>query len=128
MGRAMSTPQYRKNKAMSRVKDLTLSFLLLGLFLRLEVFARFLVDDAHRQADLAALVEAEELHFHLVAFLDHIARLGDAVLGQLRDVDEAVLRTEEVHEGAEIDDLDDGAVIDLADLRFAGDRLDPIDR
>jgi hypothetical protein len=64
--------------------------------------AGLLVDDLHRQADLAALVEAEQLDLHLVAFLDDVGGLGDALLGQLRDVDEAVLGAEEVHEGAEV--------------------------
>ena len=43
-------------------------------------------------------------------------------------MDEAVLRAEEIHEGAEVDDLDDGAVVDQPDLRLRRDRLDPVDR
>ena len=42
--------------------------------------------------------------------------LCDALVRELGDVDEAVLGAEEVHEGAEIDDLDDLAVVDLADF------------
>ncbi len=43
-------------------------------------------------------------------------------------MDETVLGAEEVHEGAELHHLDDGAVIDLADFRIGRDRLDPLDR
>jgi hypothetical protein len=35
-----------------------------------------------------------------------------------RDVDEAVLGAEEVHEGAEVGGLDDGAFVDFADFRL----------
>ena len=47
---------------------------------------------------------------------------------ELRDVHEAVLGAEEVHEGAEVHHLDDGALVDRADFRLGGDRLDPVDR
>jgi hypothetical protein len=44
----------------------------LRLLLGLEVFAGLLVDHLHRQPDLAAFVEAQQLDLHLVAFLDDI--------------------------------------------------------
>src|SRR3546814_10649646 len=37
-----------------------------------------------------------------------------------------VLAAHEVHEGAEIDDVDDLAVVDLADFRFLDDAEDPL--
>ena len=43
-------------------------------------------------------------------------------------MDQAVLGAEEVHEGAEVHDLDDGAFVDVADFRLGRDRLDPVDR
>ena len=61
------------------------------LLLAGDFLAGRLVDDLHRQADLAALVEAQELDPDLVAFLDDVGGLGDALAGELRDVDEAVL-------------------------------------
>src|SRR2546421_5089756 len=100
----------------------------LGLLLGLEVLAGDLVDRLHRQPRLAAIVEAEQLNLDLVAFLDDVGGLLHAVRRELADVDEAVLGAEEVHEGAELHHLDHGAVIDLADLRIGGDRLDPLDR
>src|SRR5687768_3131713 len=90
--------------------------------------AGFLVDHLHRQAHLAALVKAQELDPDLVAFLDDVGGLVDALIGQLGDVDEAVLGAEEVDEGAEVGGLDDRALVDGADLRFVGDRTDPLDR
>src|SRR3954468_8352547 len=95
--------------------------------LALEVFAGLLVDHLHRQAGLAAVVEAEQLDLDLVAFLDDVGGLLHARRGELADVDETVLGAEEVHESAELHHLDDGAVIDLADFRIGGDRLDPLD-
>src|SRR5580704_15071661 len=48
--------------------------------------------------------------------------------GASSNVDEAVLGAEEVHEGAEVHDLHDLAVIDLADFRLGNDTLDPFER
>src|SRR3984885_14846803 len=90
--------------------------LVLRLLLRLHVLAGLLVDDLHREPHLAALVEAEQLDLDLVAFLDDVAGLLHAARCELADVDETVTRTEEVHEGAEIHHLDDGALVDVADL------------
>src|ERR1700704_7192467 len=98
------------------------------LLLGLEVLAGRLVDYLHRQPRLAAVVEAEQLDLDLVAFLDDVGGLLHAVRRELADVDETVLGAEEVHERAELHHLDDGAVIDQAELRIGGDRLDPLDR
>ena len=43
-----------------------------GLLLGFEVLAGLLIDDLHRQPHLAAIVEAEQLDLHLVAFLDDV--------------------------------------------------------
>src|ERR1700712_4752199 len=75
-----------------------------GLLLLAEVFAGGLVDLLHREADLAAVVEAEQLDLHGLAFLDHVGRLVDAGGGELRHVHQTVLGPEEVHEGAEVHD------------------------
>ncbi len=44
-----------------------------------DFLAGFLIDDLHRQANLATLVKAHELDPDLLAFLDHISGLGNAV-------------------------------------------------
>ncbi len=47
--------------------------LLLGAsFFFRHLFASFLVDHLHRQANLAAIVKAQELHFHFLAFLQNV--------------------------------------------------------
>src|SRR3546814_14150616 len=89
----------------------------------LQVFAGFLVHALHGQLHLAA-VHADALHLHGVAFLHHVGNGVDALRRQLADVDEAVARTQEVHEGAEVDHLHYLAVVDLADLRLRHDRAD----
>src|SRR4051812_18907318 len=43
-------------------------------------------------------------------------------------MDEPVARSQEVHEGAEIDDLDDLAGVDHAEFRLGDDAADPVDR
>src|SRR3546814_18970675 len=58
----------------------------------------------------------------------HVGNGVDALRRQLADVDEAVARTQEVHEGAEVDHLHYLAVVDLADLRLRHDRADPVER
>src|SRR5690606_31477053 len=72
----------------------------------LQLLAGFLVDHAHRQADLAAVVDLEDLDLHFLAFGDDVGRLFDPLVLHLGDVDEAVLAAHEVHEGAEVVDVD----------------------
>jgi polyribonucleotide nucleotidyltransferase len=48
--------------------------------------------------------------------------------GELRDVNQPVLGSEEVHEGAELHHLDHFTLVDFADLGLGGDGLDAVDR
>src|SRR5438309_6711649 len=93
-----------------------------------DVLAGRLVDLLHAELDLAAIVEAEDLDLDRVADVDDVGDLADALRRKLADVDEAVLGAEEVHEGTEVDDLDDLAVVDDAELRLGDDAADPVDR
>src|SRR5262245_28934689 len=95
---------------------------LLGLAFRArDLLACRLVHNLHRQPDLAAVVETEELDIDLLTLLHDLAdRLGPS-LGELGDVHEAVLLAEEVNEGAELHDLHDLALVDLADLGLGRD-------
>src|SRR5262245_8154280 len=93
-----------------------------------DLLAGLLVNDLHRQPDLAAVVAAEQLHPDLVAFLDHLVDGLGPAFGKLRDVHQAVAGAEEIHEGAELHDLDDLALVDLADLGLGGDAFDAVDR
>ncbi len=49
-----------------------------------------LIDNLHGEANLAALIEAHQLDPDLVAFLDDVRGLGNALGSQLRDMNEAV--------------------------------------
>src|SRR3546814_733302 len=62
---------------------------------------------------------------HFLAFGDDVGGLFDPLVLHLGDVDEAVLAAHEVHERAEIDDVDDLAVVNLADFGLFDDALDP---
>src|SRR5260221_4965528 len=93
-----------------------------------DILAGRLIDLFHAELDLAAIIEAEHLDLDLIAHLDDVGDLADALRRELADMDEAVLGAKEVHEGAEIDDLDDLAVVDHADLRLGDDASDPVDR
>src|ERR1700755_3301461 len=99
-----------------------------GLLLGFQVLAGRLVDRLHRQPGLAAVVEAEQLDLDLVAFLDDIGGLLHAIGRELADVDEAIAGAKEIYESTELHHLDHRAVVDLADFRIGGDRLDPLDR
>src|SRR5207247_9222843 len=83
---------------------------------------------AQSDLDRAQAVEAEDLDLARVADLDDIVDLADALRRQLADMDEPVARAEEVHEGAEIDHLDDLAVVDDAEFGLGDDAADPVDR
>ena len=96
--------------------------------LRRDVLAGRLVDLLHAQLDLAAVVEAEHLDLDLVADLDHVGHLADALRRQLADMDEPVARAEEIDEGAEIDGLHHLAGVDDAELGLGDDAADPVDR
>ena len=83
------------------------------------------------QRDLAAVVDVGDLHTQLVADLDHVLDLGDALApAQLGDVHQAVTTRQQRHERAEIGCLDHGSeesLTDLGQLRV-GDRVDLVDR
>src|SRR6059058_5810070 len=95
---------------------------------RAEILAGLLVDLAHAQLDLSAIVEAQHLDFDIVAELDDVGDLADPLRGQLADVNEPVARSEKIHEGAEIDDFHDLATVDDAEFGFGHDPANPVDR
>src|SRR5215813_13754098 len=98
-----------------------------GLGLPGDVFAGRLVDRLHAELNLAAIVHADDLDLHEIADLDDVAHGLHALGRQLADMHEPVAAAEEVHEGAEIDDLHDLAAVDDADLRLRDDAANPVD-
>src|SRR5207302_3121892 len=93
-----------------------------------KLLAGLLIDQAHRQADLAALVDLEQLDLHFLALGEDVADVLDPLVLDLRDVDQPVLAGHVGHERAEIDDARHLAGVDLADLGLGGDAADPLAR
>src|SRR5690606_11959064 len=60
------------------------------------------LDSLHRQADAALLVDFQHLDLDDVAFLELVGDLLDALVGDLGDVDQAVLAGGDGDEGAEV--------------------------
>ena len=51
-------------------------------------FAGFLIDDTHRQADLATLIDLEDLDLNFLAFGHDVGRLLDTFVLHFADMDE----------------------------------------
>jgi hypothetical protein len=77
-----------------------------------------------RQADAALLVDFQHLDLDDVAFLELVGDLLDALVGDLRDVHQAVLARGDGDERAEVHQLGDLAFVDAARLDVGGDLLD----
>src|SRR5437660_389937 len=99
---------------MSSGCSLHLLFLALGPA-RAEIFAGGLVNLAHAELDLSAIVEPQHLDFDIVTELDDVGDLADPLRSELADVNEPIARSEKIHEGSEIDHFYDFAVVDDAD-------------
>ena len=82
------------------------------------------------QADFVAF-DVDHLHQHLIAFLQLVVDVLDAVLGDLADVQQAVSAREDFHEGAKLDEANHLAQIRLSDLgrgRQVADNLQRLGR
>src|SRR6266849_5989979 len=84
------------------------------------LFAGFADEGFARQADLVAL-DGENFHEDLVAELQLIANVANAMLGDFADMQEAVGAGEELDEGAELREANDFAEIGLADFGAGSD-------
>src|SRR6266446_2276079 len=84
------------------------------------LFAGFADKGFAREADLVAL-DGENFHENLVAELEFVANVADAMLGDFADVEKAVGAGEKLDESAELREADDFAKIGLADFRAGGD-------
>src|SRR6185295_13689351 len=80
----------------------------------------------HRQAQPALVVGLEHLDLDDLAFLDVIGDLVDALLGDLRDVQQTVLAGQDLHDRAEIEQAEHRAFVDASDFHFGGDFLDAL--
>ena len=82
------------------------------------------IDRRRRPLSSASMhLDADDL-----AFLQVIGDLVDALLGDLRDVQQAVLAGQHLHDRAEVEQAQHRAFVDAADLDFRGDVLDALAR
>ena len=80
------------------------------------------------ELDLAVLlVEGDDLHLELVAFLDETFEGGGMAPLVLADVHQAFLAGQELHEGAKLDNRDDLGIEDITNLGDGADVLDPLE-
>src|SRR5713101_1218783 len=84
------------------------------------LFAGFADQGFAREADLVAL-DGENFDEDLVAELQLVANVADAMLGDFADVQEAVGAREKLDESAELREANDFAKIGFADFRAGGD-------
>ena len=68
-------------------------------------------------------VEADDLELEDLALVHDVARVGHALVRQLADVDQALEALADPDEGAEVDELRDRAVDDVADIEVRDGRL-----
>src|SRR5713101_4104328 len=87
------------------------------------LFAGFADERFAGETDLVAL-DGENLDEDLVAELQFVANVTDAMLGDFTDVQEAVGAGEKLDEGAELREANDFAEIGLADFGAGGDVAD----
>src|SRR6266852_6316932 len=87
------------------------------------LFAGFADERFAGETDLVAL-DGENFHENLVAELQLIANVADAMLGDFADVQEAVGAGEKLDEGAKLGEANDFAEIGLADFGAGGDVAD----
>src|SRR6185436_18872077 len=98
------------------------------LVLRGVVVRRLHDDGLAGEPYAAGLVDVDDLDGHLVALLDEVGDLADAVGGELADVHQAVGARHDFHEGAVGLDPPYHAGVGLAHLRHLGQALDHLDR
>ena len=68
-------------------------------------------------------VERDDLELELLALVDDVRRVGDPLVGQLADVDEALEAVADPDERPEVDELGDRAVDDVTDLEVGHGRM-----
>src|ERR1700733_1279312 len=82
------------------------------------------LDVAHRQANTALTVHFQHLHANHIALLELVADALDALVGDLRDVHQAVPAGQDGDEGAEVHQACDLALVDAAHFDVGGNQLD----
>ncbi len=68
-------------------------------------------------------IEGNDLELQLLAFVHHIARMSDTLMGELADVDQALEAVADAYERAEVDQLRDRAIDDVARIEVGHRRM-----
>src|SRR5664280_727032 len=61
-------------------------------------------------------IEGNDLELERLTLVDDVARMGDSLMGEFRDMDQAFEAVSNADECAEVHELGDGAVDDIANL------------
>ena len=64
-------------------------------------------------------VEADDLELERLALVDDIARMGDALVAQFADMDQALKPIANAHERTEVHELRDGAIDDVTNVEIS---------
>ena len=86
----------------------------------------FLRRGFHGKTQPAFVIRLEHFHAHLLAFLQVIGDCVHALVGDLRDVQQTVTARKHAHDRAEFEELQNGAVVDLAELDVRGQLCDAL--
>src|SRR5690606_31375639 len=82
------------------------------------------VDVAHAETDASLAIDFQHFHTDDIAFLELIADALHTLVGDLRNVDQAVLAREYRHERAKVHEPHDAAFVDTTHLDVGRDELD----
>ena len=90
---------------------------LLLCFLRLSF--NFSSGGFHRQFEATSIVCFQNFHFHLLTFFKVISNCVHALIGDLADVQQTIFTWHDLDDSAEIQQLQNGTFVDLADFNFS---------
>src|SRR2546421_5692451 len=82
------------------------------------------VDVPHGKADASLTIDLQNLHADDISLLELVADTLDALVGDLRDVHQAVAARQDGHERAEVHQPCDLPLVDAPDLHVRGNELD----
>ena len=88
------------------------------------VLGRTVQQSLHGQLDATLFVRLQHLDLDDLALGQVVRDLLDALVGDLADVQQAILAGQQVDQSTEVQNLGDRAFVDLANFNFSSDLLD----
>lgn len=86
-----------------------------------------LFDFLHGEREAATIVDGDEFDFDLLANLEDITDIIDALVGDLGDVKHTINPRHDVHEGPKVFNGNNGAIVNFANFWLFGERANPVD-